>query len=157
VRRDLVKVRMVGNLREIVVEMGLFDFGVYAVIGPSSELEAYVRKIQTDPAIPADVTQGDGWCFLSHKNPPVIWIPKNPETPEEYGTLAHECLHAVFDLMDWACIKTTEETDEIMTHALSWLITSILSGSAKKLRVKKPKGGLVCPVTLNESVPPVEK
>lgn len=57
--------------------------------------------------------------------PPILWIPKIPQTPEEYGVLNHEISHLIFYIMQWANIKINEETEEVFSHQMQYLSTII--------------------------------
>jgi hypothetical protein len=56
----------------------------------------------------------------------IIWLPRWPRTPEEYGTLAHEVGHVVRCLCGWAGIEINEDTDEVLCHGLKHGVKSVL-------------------------------
>ena|SRR3990167_8016815 len=118
------------NLKEIRIEMGLFDFDVVCVIGDYKNLGKYIQwKFEDDSFDPEDFDmkyECRGKCCFKKGYVPVIWIPKKPRTPREYATLAHEALHAVYHLFDWANLPMTRDTEEVMTHSMAHIINNIL-------------------------------
>ena len=118
------------NLQEIVVSMGLFDFSVVCVIGNYKYLGKYIQwKFEDNNFDPENFDleyECRGKCCFRRGYVPVIWIPRKPQTAREHATLAHECLHAVFHLFDWASLKSNRETEEVMAHSVAHLITNIL-------------------------------
>lgn len=108
--------------------MGIFDFDVICVIGDHKNLENYCRwKFEQKDFSLESEYEARGWCIYRRGYVPVIWIPRLPKTPREHATLAHECLHAVYHLFAWASIPMTRDTEEVVTHSMSHLITKILS------------------------------
>jgi len=126
------------NLLEAYTHMGAFDFAVYCVVGDYNNACRYVAWKFEDSAFESfaqDSNKGyepRGKTFFRTGYVPVIWIPKIPQTPREYATLSHECLHAVFYMMDWANVPTIIETDEVSAHAMAHLINNILSKISKE-------------------------
>lgn len=115
--------------------MGVFDYTIRCCIGDYQETIKYTSKLFGGIDIPQDnVTVGDaprGCCIFNTEFIPVVWIPHYPKTPREYATLAHECLHAVMHMFRWAALPFTDDTEEVMTHSLSHLITNILTKGDK--------------------------
>ena len=118
------------GFEEKVIHMGTFDFVVVAVIGSSDNLEEYIAFKYDEPDF--DLSESNngyeprGKCFYCAGYVPIIWIPKKPKTPREYATLAHECLHATKHVLRWAGIPFSDDTEELETHAMGYLITEIL-------------------------------
>jgi hypothetical protein len=131
IRNRLVSIQKRKGLKEIRLEMGMFDYQVMVVIGPHCHLVPYLRWLYKDPEVTLE--QGEyislGKCIKQPEYAPVIWLPRSPRTPIEYGTTAHECLHAIFYLMEWAELKPSDATWEVMTHALAWIVANILEYS----------------------------
>jgi hypothetical protein len=134
------KSRQLG-LKEVYVHMGTFDFAVYCIVGSydsAAKYTAWKFEDKNYENFANDSNKGyepRGKTFFKTGYVPVIWIPKRPETPRQIATLAHECLHAVYHMMDWASVPTIVETDEVICHAMSHLITTILG----KLNVNNSK------------------
>lgn len=121
------------GLKEIYVHFGVFDFAFYCLVGPYDNVEKYVRWKFEDDETP--ITTGSqanyaprGRFFYRPGYCPIIWIPRNPRTPREYGTLAHEVSHLVIRLMDWADIPLGPDSEEAYTHAIGFAVTKILEG-----------------------------
>lgn len=118
------------GLREIGIEMGLFDYTVICIIGDHGSLDEYIQYKFDDPDFRSeDFDKGfkpRGKCLYRPGYVPVVWIPKFPTKPREYATLAHESLHAVYHLFRWAGIEPNDQTEEVMTHAMAHIINTIL-------------------------------
>lgn len=121
------------GLQEIDIHMGAFDFTVVAVIGKYEKMTDYIRWKFEDKGF--DAAQWErgyaprGQCFFRRGYVPGIWLPRRPRTPREYATLAHECLHAVYHMADWAGLALTRDTEEVMAHSMAHLINGILKES----------------------------
>lgn len=119
------------GFQEILIDMGMFDFRIVAVIGKVESLNEYIQFKLEDPEF--DAENGNrgypprGKCLYRTGFVPIIWIPKKPRTPREYATLAHECMHAMRHVMHWAGLNSNEETEEVETHGVSHIIDVILS------------------------------
>jgi len=133
------------KLKEIRISMGMFDFDVICVVGNYENAVKYSAwKFEDDFVIELGESSNKnykprGKCFFRAGYVPVIWMPQRPKTPREIATLAHECLHAVFHLLDWAAIPATRDTEEVITHAQAHLVTNILTKTAQ---TKSAKGEL---------------
>jgi hypothetical protein len=116
------------GLREARCYFGLFDYHALCVVGPYARLEGYMRWKLGDESFVLPATAPRGRCFHRPGYVPVIWIPRAPRTPREYGTLAHEVTHAVRLLMDWAGVPMTADTEEVQCHAVGHAMTAFLEG-----------------------------
>ena len=118
------------GITEKKIYMGTFDFNIIVVVGDYKTACAYVSWKFEDKD--NDLKKFDvgyiprGECFFRQGYAPVIWIPKKPKTAREHATLAHESLHAVFHLFEWADLPLTRDTEEVMTHAMSYIITNAI-------------------------------
>ena len=115
------------NIKHNTVHMGTFDFSVIVVVGDYSEAFKFVCWKFEDNTDMGDLDMGyeaRGRCFFRRGYVPIIWIPAKPKTPREHATYAHECLHAVYHLFEWSGIPATRDTEEVMCHAMSHLITN---------------------------------
>lgn len=114
---QLVQVfKNIKGLKIIRVNMGVFNTWVRIAVGPAKNIHAYVRWADRQPD-------------FVYQDSEIVWIPRKPRTPEEHGTLAHECLHAAFYLMDWLGMNANQETCEVMAHATGWLVKNALKHS----------------------------
>lgn len=124
------------GITEREIHMGVFDFTVIVVVGDYKTACAYVLWKFEDKETDLEAFDMNykprGKCFFKQGCVPVIWIPKNPKTAREHATLAHECLHAVFHLFEWANIPLTRDTEEVMTHSMAHLITNAVAPNLNK-------------------------
>ena len=122
------KAQMLG-LKEKRVSMGLFDFEVICIVGNYKKSLEYVKWKFQDKESNLEEFDMEYWpmgkCFFRRGYVPVIWIPRKPRTKREHATFAHECLHAVFHLFEWAGLPLTRDTEEVMTHSMAHLITNL--------------------------------
>ena len=116
------------GIKENTVHMGTFDFSVKVIVGDYKETCRYVLWKFEAPDFDINATnvgyEPRGKCFFKAGYVPVIWMPKKPTTPREHATYAHECLHAVYHLFEWAGLAATRDTEEVMAHAMAHLITN---------------------------------
>ena len=127
-----MRTRNVHGLLELHVHMGMFDFGINVAIGPVENLTRYVRyKLEDEDFGKNDdavrLTDGRGWYIARRGFCQIVWIPRFPRSPREYGTLAHESIHAVSRMMEWASIPSNYDTEEVLTHGVSHIVTSVLA------------------------------
>lgn len=115
------------GLHERAIHMGVFDFVVLFVTGDYKKVREYVHwRFENNELCLEEFDYGftpRGECFYKKGSVPIIWVPKKPRSAREHATLAHECLHAVFHLFEWADLPLTRDTEEVMTHAMAHLIT----------------------------------
>lgn len=130
------------NIVENRVHMGMFDFSVIVLVGDYAEAVKYVLwKFEDTESTVEGFDRGyppRGQCFFRRGYVPVVWIPRRPRTRREHATFAHECLHAVWHLFDWAGLPITVDNEEVMAHALGHLVTHGL------MATKGTKGDQVC-------------
>lgn len=117
------------GLKAIRVHFGTFDFSFICLAGPYVNVEKYVAWKFDDPGYKVDCPyEPRGRVFFRQGYVPVLWIPRRPRTAREHGTLAHEVLHVVGFLMEWADITYAKNNDEIFCHAVGHAVTHILEG-----------------------------
>jgi len=64
-----------------------------------------------------------GVCYISSQCHPLIFLPKKPKTPQQYGTLAHEAVHAVEHIFN----KIKQPLgDEVFAHAVGAVVRETL-------------------------------
>lgn len=126
---------------ELRTNMGLFDFDVLTIIGTYEDAIEYIRwkyRLPDDEVFDYNLGyEPRGKTFFRAGFVPIIWVPAPPKKPREIATLAHEALHAVYYLHDWAGIPVGKETEEMTAHAQAHIVTSALEQlSIKKLKEK---------------------
>lgn len=128
------------GLREIRVHFGAFDFVAICIFGEYAGAQKYAScKFDLDPGTLWESDEQRafkplGRVFYRGGYVPILWMPSPPRTPREHGTLAHEMLHVVGHLIDWAAIPRTTETEEVFCHALSHGVTTVLEALKKRKR-----------------------
>lgn len=112
------------------IHMGLFDFSIVAIIGDYEKVTPFIKWKFDDKEFDSKVFDMEyeprGKVFFRQGYVPVLWIPRKPKTPREHATLAHEALHCVFHLFEWAAIPITRDTEEVMTHSMAHIINETL-------------------------------
>ena len=119
-----------GKLKVVQTYMGLFDFTVLTVFGDYKEVCKFVswkfdEKSEDWKELDSE-SIFKGRCFFKKGYVPIIWVHHKPKTAEEYATLAHESIHAVFKLFQWVGIRINEKTEELMTHATAHIVYNSL-------------------------------
>lgn len=121
-------------MKELRVHMGLFDYSVQFVVGDYNQSVKFAAWLLDDKydaieEMDAQINNGHqprGKTFRRSGYLPVVWIPRKPRGPRETATLAHECLHAIFDLIEWANMPISRDTEELVCHAQAHLVTEFL-------------------------------
>ena len=115
--------------------MGMFDYNICVAIGTEKNLEEYIQFKFEDPHFDLSVHNGDygarGMYFYCAPYCPILWIPRYPKNPMEYGTLAHEALHLVFRLFAWSGMPMNESTEEVATHATGYIVRKVLESKSR--------------------------
>lgn len=111
------------GITEKTVYMGAFDFSVIVLFGNQRTSLAYVSWKFEDKETDLE-SNYRGKCFFKQGYIPIIWIPKKPRTNREYAIYAHECLHAIWHMFEWANIPITRDTEEVMAHSMAHLIAN---------------------------------
>jgi hypothetical protein len=117
------------GMRVIRIEMGVFDIWVLTIIGPSKCIQPFVRWNYNKPNFihdPGEYGGQRGLCLKPNGCAPCIWIPRKPKTPDEMGTLVHECTHAALYVADWVGEKVGPNQSELLAHTAGWLFQNIM-------------------------------
>lgn len=128
------------GLKKFDVHFGTFEYTVCCIVGPYESAKKYARWKMDDPDIRFADTAPRGMCLTSEGWVPILWIPRAPRTAREYGSLAHEVLHAVtYMLNSWTNVRLTLDSDEVYCHAVGHLMTSILESLEVTRQVTRSK------------------
>ena len=107
------------------------EYKVVVVLGGEKE----VRKCLSDYGYPKDfdleLDGKRGMTYYSETCHPVIALPRMPKTAEEIGTLAHEAVHAVDDIMEHIREGATQE---VFAHSVGAVVRGVLKWKKKKKR-----------------------
>lgn len=115
------------GFKEKEIHMGLFDFTIVVIFGDYKNIDKYIQwKFDDKDFNSSDSLKPRGKTFCRVGYVPVIWLPKKPRTSREYGILAHEAFHAIFNMFTWANIPLTEDTEEVVAHSLSHIVNEVL-------------------------------
>lgn len=106
------------------VEAGTYDYDFWVVVSEDHERVLKWFRKKFDPNFKHTFGLGFVAQYKDHK--PVLWIPKIPTTPREYGTLSHEIFHMTEKIMTWAGVLLHEASEEAYTHLIGHLTTKIL-------------------------------
>ena len=119
------------ELHKVIVSLtAVFPFEIDVVIGPFAGYLCYVReKYRCEDS---DAEEPRGRCIQPHNAPPVIWLPKVPATPAEFGTLAHEAYHATVNFMEYTGIPMTRDTEEVAAHVVGTIVRTVLAEAKGK-------------------------
>lgn len=110
------------------INFGTFTFPLRVIVGPAEHVEKVVRFHLDDPDYIVNTNRKRGMFFHRTNWRPIIWLPRKPKTPAEYGTLAHELMHAItVMLVTWVGMTLNEDTDEAFAHAMSYAMGEILT------------------------------
>lgn len=107
------------------IHFGMFDFSIAYVTGPKEGGRKFAEWKHECPHDAAPNARGI--CYWRPDYVPVVWVPRLPKTPREYGTLAHEMLHAVGWLSKWAGFRLDNDSEETFCHALGFAMTEALA------------------------------
>lgn len=55
----------------------------------------------------------------------LLWLPRLPKTPEDFGFLAHEVFHATTLTMDAVGARFSEDSEEVYAYLCGWLTQRI--------------------------------
>jgi len=110
---------------EIVIPVLNDEYKVIFCWGNPAEVQKVMKKHHYPLyRVEASDFSGRGVCFYADGCYPIITMPNFPETPEEIGTLAHEAVHAVLDIL--IKIEATE-CEEIIAHSVGAIVRKVMS------------------------------
>jgi len=131
------------GLKVTDTHMGMFDFSIRCVIGDHDKALEYIAHVFDDTI--EEMPDGNrgyearGICYFRTGYIPIIWLPRYPQSSREISTLAHECIHAVNHLFDWAAVPLSKDTEETFAHAVGHAVNNILEKMRDRPAAKKPK------------------
>lgn len=50
-----------------------------------------------------------------------VWMPRKPQSAEDFGFLVHELLHAVSETMRMIVVDFSEDSEEVYAYTIGWL------------------------------------
>lgn len=71
----------------------------------------------------SDISDCSGSCIqFNGARLTYLWLPRIPKTPEEHGTLAHECCHIAFHYFDHIESQVYKGHDEPFNYFVKFLV-----------------------------------
>lgn len=113
-----------------IVKIGLFSQQVMFHFGNINLLKEQLAKyfeeyeyINILNDIKSKIVFGSTYCLPKGV---LVYMPNRPKTDEDYGTLAHEILHAVFNITEKVGIEYSPEGEEVYTYLMQALMQAAL-------------------------------
>lgn len=66
-----------------------------------------------------------GCCYYRRECHPIIALRNKPSTAQEIGTLAHESIHAVYDIL-FNKIEEKTQAEEVVAHSVGAILRKVL-------------------------------
>lgn len=118
------------GLREIKIDFRPYEYVATCIVGPWAGVERYARRHFRDPNRAVHHREPEGYTMFDVGTDygTLVWLPRKPRTPRDYGIVTHECLHLVRHLFDWVDMQLNEHSEEAYCHALEYAVATILKG-----------------------------
>lgn len=112
----------------IGISLSIYDYDLNVFVHPDvREYERWMRrKIDRRYSLPENHVNARALFSFRDTGAVCMWLPRKPRTPNELGTLAHECAHVAIHLMDHIGQRVDLENDEPMTYVVGYLVREIL-------------------------------
>lgn len=125
------------GLTVVDVYMGTFDFTVRCMVGDyeaGMKYAAHVFEVDFEYVVDGENFgyEARGKCYFRPGYVPIIWIPRRPHTAREHATLAHEIVHSVMHLFEWAHVPVNRDTEEVFAHAVGHIANGIYESFISK-------------------------
>lgn len=103
---------------EFIIHGGNFDQDVKVIITKDTAYAlSYVRENLDSSAISSNFdSRGTTFPSIDGKAP-IIWLP----TAEDVAVNNHELFHATIDIMNWASVPFSPDTEEVYAYELQYL------------------------------------
>jgi hypothetical protein len=109
-------------MKEFSIYCDLYDFNVQLIFEKDID-KATIRINELLESTLSDIPAKLGWTFFRQGYPIVVWMPSIPKTPKEIGTITHEFLHVVFEILRVSHLPLSRKSEEAYTYLLSFLVT----------------------------------
>jgi hypothetical protein len=110
---------------EIVIPILNEEYKVIFCWGEPADVQKVMKKWHyPEDRVKASEFSGRGVCFYAEDCHPIIAMPKKPEFPVEIGTLAHESVHAVLNILQK--IGETGGCEEIIAHSVGAIVRKVM-------------------------------
>lgn len=112
----LDSVNAAGN--QFVIEGGQFDLDVKVIITRDTAYALKYVKDNLDTTAKSEDFNSRATTFTSiDGKSPIIWMPNT----SDISIINHELLHATIDIMNWANVPLSENTEEVYAYELQYL------------------------------------
>lgn len=111
------------NNREIKIPVLNNEYYVIVIFGDSNVVGKCLKRNGFKDTN-GDYEGNRGLTYYESDCHPVIALPRKPKTAEEFGTLAHEAVHAVKDIFDHIEEKSI---DEVFAHSVGAIVREALN------------------------------
>jgi hypothetical protein len=111
---------------EILIPILNDEYKVVFCWGSPADVQKVMKKHHyPQDRVDASDFSGRGVCFYADDCHPIIAMPMKPEYPVEIGTLAHEAVHAVLNILrkigeDGGC-------EEVVAHSVGAIVRKVMS------------------------------
>lgn len=110
--------------REIVIPILNDEYKVIVIFGDPKQISKTLKDWNHDERVTGgNVEDRRGVCFYTKGCHPVIAMPRKPKTPAEYGTLAHESVHAVEYIFESI---SEHRVGELFAHSVGAVVRGVL-------------------------------
>lgn len=124
----------------ITVRVDIYAHDVVFLVTRNPKIvEEYFNTVKTDRTL--KLTESDresikaglgGRCWHGMTDLTVIWIPRQPRKPYDYGCLVHETTHAAVQLLSDVNIEINSKNDEPLAWLIDYIVRDFLKQSRKK-------------------------
>ena len=112
-------------MKEITIPILNDEYKVFLVFGKPKKAQKILDKHGYKLYDLVVASKGNrGLCYCEGKHPPVIWMPHRLKTQDEFGTLAHEAVHAIAHI--FRLIHQSQDTaGEVFAHSIEAVIRGV--------------------------------
>jgi len=111
--------------KQIIVPILNDEYKVIVCFGTPEKIKKVLHQWGHKPAdVVLDNENRRGICYHTFGCHPIIAMPRFPKTPQEIGTLTHESVHAVADIMR---MIEQDGAEEVYAHSVSAIVRKVLS------------------------------
>lgn len=109
-----------------IVPLEVYPFDImFSFNETDDELRSTFNKYNIIESNYFESTLKRGKCSVLDTGQIVIRLKNYPDSPEEYGYLAHEIYHAVNFLMEKIGVKFSEDSEECFAYLIAFITTKI--------------------------------
>lgn len=118
-----------------IINIDLYNRDVMVHFGSKKELHKELHNYHKPDAVKEIVNainfDADGFTLCNSDNGAyIVYMPKQPSTPSEIGTLIHELSHATNAIMEAIGITLTESSEEAYAYCLGFLTRKVFEAFA---------------------------